>query len=235
MTGDNPSAELTIDVEGIDPNIISDTHRDIAPIADYAIHESSTSNDEASLFPSDDTEAAADQINNIVDVDPHLQSESDSEVDSENSQVDSEIPDDIEEQYRARICAWGLDVGKQNYWNRNPHFECFSCAFSAPPLNELLPCAHNGCSARVHRFCPISWLDRMRIQNDVRSPVYCPAHNDLYLNFVRQQEQRWNPRPRCNDRSSIDRLTLNRPSLNLEGDSEQQQQQQPIIAVNASL
>ena len=203
-TGDNPSAELTIDVEGVDPNIISDTHRDIAPIADYAIHESSTSNDKASLFPSDDTEAAADQINNIVDVDPHLQSESDSEVDSENSQVDSEILDDIEEQYRARICAWGLDVGEQNYWNRNPHFERCSCAFSAPPLNELLPCAHNGCSARVHRFCPISWLDCMRIQNDVRSPVYCPAHNDLYLNFVRQREQRWNPRPRCNNRSSID-------------------------------
>jgi hypothetical protein len=181
-TGDNPSAELTIGVQRVDPNIISDTHGDIAPIANYAIHELSTSNDEASIFPSDDTEAAADQINNIVDVDPHLQSESDSEVDSENSQVDLEIPDDIEDQYRARI-----------------------------------------------------WLNRMRIQNDVRSPVYCPAHNDLYLNFVRQQEQHWNPRPLCNDRSSIDRLTLNGPLLNLEGDLEQQQQQQPIIAVNALL
>jgi len=38
-TGDNPSAELAIDVEGVDPNIISDTHRDNAPIADYAKHE----------------------------------------------------------------------------------------------------------------------------------------------------------------------------------------------------
>jgi len=62
-------------------------------------------------------------------VDPHLQSESDSEVDSENSQVDSEIPKDIEEQYRACIFALGLDVGEQNYWNRNPHFENCSCAF----------------------------------------------------------------------------------------------------------
>ncbi len=65
-TGDNPSAELTINVQRVDPNIISDTHGDIAPIANYAIHdELSPYNDEASLFPSDDTEAAADQMNNI--------------------------------------------------------------------------------------------------------------------------------------------------------------------------
>ncbi len=37
------------------PNVISETHRDIAPIADYAKDDSSTSDDEASLFPSDDS------------------------------------------------------------------------------------------------------------------------------------------------------------------------------------
>jgi hypothetical protein len=65
----------------------------------------------------------------------------------------------------------------------------------------------------------------MRISYDVCSSVYCPAHNDLYLNFVRQQEQHYNPTARNNDRSSIDQSTLNGPSLNLEVDSEQQQQQ----------
>jgi hypothetical protein len=156
-TGYNPSAELTIDVAGVDPNIISDTHHDIAPITDYAIHDLSTSDDEASLFPSDDTKAAAEQIINIVDVDPHLQSESDSENDSEG------IPNDIEQQYRACICAWGLDIGEMDYYGRNPHFERCCCAFSAPPLNILLPCAKDGCSERVHRSCPDAWFSRMRI------------------------------------------------------------------------
>jgi hypothetical protein len=228
-TGNNPSAELTINVASVDPNIISDTHRDIAPIADYAIHDSSTSDDKASLFPSDDTEAAAEQIINIVDVNPHLQSESDSENDLEG------IPNDIEQRYRAYICAWGLDIGEMDYYGRNPHFEHCCCAFSAPPLNILLPCAHNKCSERVHRSCPDAWFSRMRIQYDFHSPVYCPAHNNRYLNFVRQQEQRWNPPARYNDISSIDRLTLNGPSLNLEEDSEQQRQRLLIVAVNASL
>ena len=38
----------------------------------------------------------------------------------------------------------------------------------------------------------------MRISYDTRSPVYCPVHNSVYFDFVRDYERRHNPRAQNN-------------------------------------
>ena len=72
------SPELTIDVAGVDPNDISETHRDIAPIADYAKYDSSTSDDESSHFPSDDSND--EQIVCPSDIDNEASSETNNSI-----------------------------------------------------------------------------------------------------------------------------------------------------------
>jgi hypothetical protein len=191
------SAELTIEVAGVDPNVISETHRDIAPIADYAKYDSSTSDDKSSLFPSDDSndeqivcpsdidneassetnnsirqdiqginEASAEQRINVADVDPHVQSESqhdiasianEAEDDSDEAEAvhnlqpngitkNIDLTREEEEELLDPICAWGMDTRMTSALGGSPHFE--QCAFAG--MGRLLPCAHDGCSARVH-------------------------------------------------------------------------------------
>jgi hypothetical protein len=142
-------------------------------------------------------------------VDPHIQSESQCDIASLANEAEDDLdeaeavhnlqPNGItknidltreeEKELPDPICAWGMDTRTTSALGGKPHFE--QCAFAG--MGRLLPCAHDGCSARVHRFCPPAWFDCMRISYDTCSPVYCPAHNDRYLNFVRQREQRWNP------------------------------------------
>ncbi len=88
-------------------------------------------------------------------------------------------------------------------------------------MARQLTCKHDGCSAQVHRFCPITWFSCMEIPYDTCSPVYCPAHNTVYQDWVREQEQRYNLTARNNNRSSNDRLTtvysnIGRPSAALD-------------------
>ncbi len=55
----------------------------------------------------------------------------------------------------------------------------------------------------------------MRISYDTCSPVYCPAHNSVYLDFVRDYERRHNPRARNKDIRPVSLLNSGTyPALN---------------------
>jgi hypothetical protein len=47
-------------------------------------------------------------------------------------------------------------------------------------------CAHNECFAKVHQTCQWARLERSQLPIDVRSPVYCPAHNIQRGDYIRQ-------------------------------------------------
>ncbi len=78
-------------------------------------------------------------------------------------------------------CAWGMEAGRTNHTGNQ--FGEFCC--NATTQLQIL-CAHDGCSAKVHRMCQWAWLERAHLPVDTRSPAYCPAHNIQRGDYIRQ-------------------------------------------------
>ena len=77
----------------------------------------------------------------------------------------------IQETKASPICAWGMERGITQR-SGNPFGEhCSTHTYTQ------LTCAHDGCNAKVHRWCQWGWLRIARLDCDNRSPVYCPTHN----------------------------------------------------------
>ena len=78
------------------------------------------------------------------------------------------------------VCAWGMDDGITN-----PRRTKFGerCVFPGNSVQDV--CAHDGCSARVHRLCECAWLSKARMPF-FASPVHCPAHQKQRGDYIRQ-------------------------------------------------
>jgi hypothetical protein len=53
-----------------------------------------------------------------------------------------------------------------------PHQERCVARGSGGSISEMLPCAHEGCTVRVHRLCQIDWLHQHDLEVVYNDPVF---------------------------------------------------------------
>ncbi len=66
-----------------------------------------------------------------------------------------------------------------------PHQEQCVARGLGGSISEMLPCAHEGCTVRVHRLCQIDWLHQHDLEVVHNDPFFCRQHNECYQNYVR--------------------------------------------------
>jgi hypothetical protein len=59
--------------------------------------------------------------------------------------------------YFLSFCNWAMGSMSEGIYN-TPHQERCVARGSGGNISEMLPCAHKGCTVRVHRLCQIDWL-----------------------------------------------------------------------------
>lgn len=97
-------------------------------------------------------------------------------------------------------CAWGMENGITQYLG-NQYGE-YCCWYGRP----MIPCAHIGCNATVHKFCQANWLDRMnrdidtnggrgeKFDVDMNGPFFCPEHNVQRTDYITKHERLYIPK-----------------------------------------
>jgi hypothetical protein len=97
-------------------------------------------------------------------------------------------------------CAWGMEKGITKHWGNRYGEYC--CLFGKP----VIPCAHNGCSAKIHQWCQQTWLERMnrdidrnggggiKFVVDRNGPFFCPEHNIQRTDYITKRERRYIPK-----------------------------------------
>ncbi len=59
--------------------------------------------------------------------------------------------------YFLSFCNWAMGLMSEGIYN-TPHQERCVARLSDGNISEMLPCAQEGCTVRVHRLCQIDWL-----------------------------------------------------------------------------
>ena len=76
-----------------------------------------------------------------------------------------------------------------------------------------ITCDHDGCNAKVHRWCQWAWLCNAGLPCDVLSPYYCPTHKRQWGDYIRRYyEDRHRPIPETLHLTTSEDVTL--PLLN---------------------
>ena len=97
-------------------------------------------------------------------------------------------------------CAWGMEKGITQNWG-NQYGE-YCCWYGRP----VIPCAHIGCNATVHKLCQANWLNRMnrdidinggrgeKFDVDMNGPFFCPEHNVQRTDYITKHERLYIPK-----------------------------------------
>jgi hypothetical protein len=85
--------------------------------------------------------------------------------------------------YLLSFCDWAMGSMSEGIYN-TPHQEWWVARGSRGSISEMLPCAHKGCTVRVHRLCQIDWLHQHDLEVVHNDPVFCWQHNECYQNYV---------------------------------------------------
>ncbi len=82
------------------------------------------------------------------------------------------------------FCNWALDSMSECIYN-TPHQERCVARSMGGNISKMLPCAHEGCTARVHKTCQIDWLQQHGVEWGYNDLSFCQQHNECYQNYVR--------------------------------------------------
>ncbi len=81
------------------------------------------------------------------------------------------------------FCDCAMDSMSEGIYN-TPHQEQCVARLWGKKISKMLPCAHKGCTARVHKLCQIDWLQRHGLEVVHNDPIFCRQHNRCYQNYV---------------------------------------------------
>jgi hypothetical protein len=85
--------------------------------------------------------------------------------------------------YFLSFCNWAMDSMSECKYN-TPHQERYVARGSGGSISEMLSCAHEGYTVRVHRLCQIDWLKQHDLEVVYNDPAFCRQHNKCYQNYV---------------------------------------------------
>jgi hypothetical protein len=81
------------------------------------------------------------------------------------------------------FCDWAIDSMSEGIYN-TPHQERCVARLLGGNISKMLPCAHKGCTVRVHKLCRIDWLHQHGFEGVHNDPTFCQQHNKCYQNYV---------------------------------------------------
>jgi hypothetical protein len=85
--------------------------------------------------------------------------------------------------YFLSFCNWAMGLMSESIYNTSHQERCVARG-SGGSISEMLPCAHKGCTMRVHRLCQIDWLHQHDLEVVYNDLVFCQQHNECYQNYV---------------------------------------------------
>ncbi len=98
--------------------------------------------------------------------------------------------------YFLSFCNWAMGLMSEGIYNTPNQEQCVARTLGRF-MSKNLPCAHKGCTMRVHKFCQIDWLHRHDLEVNHNDPVFCRQHNKCYQNYA-QLHPRYSLRQRSN-------------------------------------
>ncbi len=81
------------------------------------------------------------------------------------------------------FCNWAIELMSEGIYN-TPHQEWCIARSWGRNISKMLPCAHEGCTVRVHKLCQIDWLHQHGFEGVHNYPIFCQQHNECYQNYV---------------------------------------------------
>ncbi len=85
--------------------------------------------------------------------------------------------------YVLSFCDWAMGLMSKSIYN-TPHQEQCVARGTGGSISEIFPCAHKGCTVRVHRLCQIDWLHQHDLEVFYNDPFFCRQHKKYYQNYV---------------------------------------------------
>jgi hypothetical protein len=73
--------------------------------------------------------------------------------------------------YFLSFCNWAMGLMSEGIYN-TPHQELCVARKLGRNMSKMVPCAHKGCTMRVHRFCQIDWLHQHDLEVNHKDPVF---------------------------------------------------------------
>jgi hypothetical protein len=70
------------------------------------------------------------------------------------------------------FCDWAMDSMSECIYN-TPHQERCVVRSLGGNISKMLPCAHEGCTVRVHKMCQIDWLQQHGLEWGYNDPSFC--------------------------------------------------------------
>jgi hypothetical protein len=71
-------------------------------------------------------------------------------------------------------CNWAMDLMSEGIYNA-PHQEWCVARSRGGNISKMLPCAHEGCTARVHKLCQIDWLQQHGLEVVHNDPIFADS------------------------------------------------------------
>jgi hypothetical protein len=93
------------------------------------------------------------------------------------SQVTLELPNILS------FCNWAMGLMSEGIYNTLHQEWCVARGLGGSK-SEMIPCAQEGCTVRVHRLCQIDWLHQHDLEVVHNDPFFCQQHNKCYQNYV---------------------------------------------------
>ncbi len=95
----------------------------------------------------------------------------------------SDSVDNILANFVLSFCDWAMDSMSEGIYN-TPHQEQCVARSWGENISNMLPCAHKGCTMRVHKLCRIGWLQQHVLEVVHNDPIFCWQHNKCYQNYI---------------------------------------------------
>jgi hypothetical protein len=81
------------------------------------------------------------------------------------------------------FCDCAMDLMSEGIYNTPHQEQCVARSWGGN-ISKMLPCAHKGCTVRVHKLCQIDWLHQHGFEGVQNDPFFCRQHNKCYQNFI---------------------------------------------------
>jgi hypothetical protein len=69
------------------------------------------------------------------------------------------------------FCNWAIDLMSKGIYNTSYQERCVARLWGGN-ISKMLPCAHEGCTVRVHKLCQIDWLHRHGFEGVHNDPIF---------------------------------------------------------------
>ncbi len=169
-----------IDITGHDPPPVIDQSQDAPSSSSSSNTLSSSSSYVSSSSSSDNSSRSLTSVSSKTKSDDNglFPSSSQSTKNCRSDSVDIKLANFV-----LSFCDWAMDSMSEGIYN-TPHQERCVARSLGGNISKMLPCAHEGCTVRVHKTCQIDCLQQHGLEWRYNDPSFCRQHNEYYQNYV---------------------------------------------------